>query len=242
MSSWSSMTRPNVVLGQLGRSKCCLGAARHVQMSSWSSWTGRNVVLEQLGRPERRERPRWFRKDPKALKPTPEKRLLRRARKRPLLCRECPFGTGKLILRRRGPNGSSRNDVLEQLEQLDKSKCRPGAAGHVEMLSWSSWASRNVVLEQQDTSKCRAGAAGTPDRKKQLLGRARKRPLLCRECPFGTVKLILSRQGDFCVYVRIVAASYLTKTVVWRNKSAATAAKRKGKAIILLKRLTCCKR
>ena len=111
-------------------------------MSFWSSWANRNVVLEQLGRPERRERPRWFRKDPKALKPTPDRKktLLGRARKRPLLCRECPFGTGKLILRRRAG-----------------SKCRPGA---VEMSSWSSWTGRNVVLEQQDTSKCRPGAAG----------------------------------------------------------------------------------
>ena len=48
---------------------------------------------------------------------------------------------------------------MSSQEQLDRSKCRPGAAGQVEM-SWSSWIIRNVVPEQLDTLKCRLGAAG----------------------------------------------------------------------------------
>ena len=38
-----------------------------------------------------------------------------------------------------------------------------------------------------------------------------------------------------------VDAEYLTKTIVWRNKTAATAAKRPGQAKSVWKRLTCCK-
>ena len=50
-----------------------------------------------------------------------------------------------------------RNVVLEQ---LDTWECRPGAAGRVEMSSWSRWTSRNVVMEQLGKSKCRHGEAG----------------------------------------------------------------------------------
>ena len=51
-----------------------------------------------------------------------------------------------------------RRDVVR--EQQDRSKCRPGAAGQVEMSSWSRRTRRNVVPERQDRSKCRPGAAG----------------------------------------------------------------------------------
>ena len=50
MSSWSSLTNVNIVLGQLDTSKCRPEAAGQVEMLSWSSWAGRNVVLEQLDR------------------------------------------------------------------------------------------------------------------------------------------------------------------------------------------------
>ena len=48
----------------------------------------------------------------------------------------------------------SRNGVLRSKivrEQQDKSKCRPGAAGKVKMLSWSSRAGRVDAMEQQLT-------------------------------------------------------------------------------------------
>ena len=51
-----------------------------------------------------------------------------------------------------------RRDVVR--EQQDRSKCRPGAAGQVEMPFRSSRTIRNVVPEEQDRSKCRAGVAG----------------------------------------------------------------------------------
>ena len=61
-------------------------------------------------------------------------------------------------IRKLSSRSSSRNAVLEQLETLT---CHPGAAGQVEMSSWSSRTDRNVVpAEQQDRSKCRPRAIG----------------------------------------------------------------------------------
>ena len=48
MSSWSSLTDGNVVLGFLDASKCRPRAAGQVETLTWSSWTSRNVVMEQL--------------------------------------------------------------------------------------------------------------------------------------------------------------------------------------------------
>ena len=64
---------------------------------------------------------------------------------------------------------SSRTDRNVFLEQQDKSKCCPGAAGYVEMSSWSSSTGRAGVLGQQDTSKCRPGAAGQVGTSKMLV-------------------------------------------------------------------------
>ena len=59
-----------------------------------------------------------------------------------------------------------RRDVVRGAGQVempswqDRSRCRPGAAGQVEMSSRSSRTGRNDVPMQQDKSKCRPGAAG----------------------------------------------------------------------------------
>ena len=58
-------------------------------------------------------------------------------------------------------------------EQQDRSKCRPGAAGQVEMSSWSRRTRRNVVPERQDRSKCRPGAGRNVVREQQDRARGR---------------------------------------------------------------------
>ena len=80
-------------------------------------------------------------------------------------------------------------------EQQDRSKCRPGAAGQVEMSSGSSRTGRNVVPEQQDKSKCRPRAAGqvemssrSPQLSKSLKN---KRSLKLRDLTFSVVFVFL---------------------------------------------------